>query len=420
MRFIHAADIHLDSPLRGLAYYEGAPAEEIRRATRRALENLVSLAVDSSQGIDFVLIAGDLYDGDWRDYNTGLFFAKQMSILKDAGVPVFIVKGNHDADSQISKSLTLPSNVTVFSASKPEKKTLDDLGVVVHGQSFPSRAVASDLASGYSDVIPGLFNIGLLHTSAIGYSGHDECAPCNTAGLASKGYDYWALGHIHKRTEVCRPEVGDHTTPWVVFPGNIQGRHARETGRKGCTVVTVEDGDVSAVEHQDLDVVRWYLCPVDAAGAATPEEVMHRAQLAVEEKRAEAPDHLLALRVEIQGRCEANSVLQSDAERWVNQIRADVASDQTWIEKVRILTESEREEQASEDWKDLVASIVDLGQSPEVQKRLLSGLAELDLKLPPELRGGEDGIDLRDPAIVTQALPQVKEMLLARLLGREV
>jgi DNA repair exonuclease SbcCD nuclease subunit len=98
MKFIHAADIHLDSPLVGLRFYEGAPVDEIRGATRRAFQNLIELAI--TEKVDFILIAGDLYDGDWKDYNTGLFFLKEMAKLRDHGIRVFMISGNHDATSR--------------------------------------------------------------------------------------------------------------------------------------------------------------------------------------------------------------------------------------------------------------------------------------------------------------------------------
>ena len=103
---------------------------------------------------------------------------------------------------------------------------LEDLGLAVHGQGFAKREVTEDLSSAYPQADPHLFNIGLLHTCLDGKPGHEPYAPCTVDGLRSKGYQYWALGHVHNREVVSQD-------PWIVFPGNIQGRHARETGSQG-------------------------------------------------------------------------------------------------------------------------------------------------------------------------------------------
>ena len=213
IRFIHAADPHLDSPLRGLEAHEGAPVAVLRGATRRAFENLVNLAID--EGEDFLVIAGDLYDGDWKDYSTGLFFRGQMARLKQKGIPVYLIAGNHDAASVISKKLSLPDNVHVFSTRTVESKQVDVLPVVIHGRGFPHRAVPENLAEEYTAAVAGKFNLGLLHTSLTGRPGHDTYAPCSENDLRDKGYDYWALGHIHQ------PEVISED-PWIVFAGNCQ------------------------------------------------------------------------------------------------------------------------------------------------------------------------------------------------------
>ena len=146
-RFFHAADIHLDSPLTGLAGIEGRVAERIRSAPRAAFEALVDRVTQDQ--VDFLVIAGDLYDGTWRDYKTGLFFAEQMGRLNQAGIPVFVLHGNHDAESQITKSLSLPDNVRVFRTRKAQTFALDELSVALHGQSFPEIAVADNLVPGY-------------------------------------------------------------------------------------------------------------------------------------------------------------------------------------------------------------------------------------------------------------------------------
>src|SRR5262249_4406166 len=169
-KFLHPAAIHLDSPLLGLDRYEGAPAAECRGATRRALENLVRLAVE--ERVAFVLIVGDLYDGDWPDYNTGLFFSAQMARLRDAGIGAYLVRGNHDAANRMTRDLRPLDNVTFLSDRAPETVTLDGVGVALHGQSYPRSAVEENLARAYPGRVPGLFNIGLLHTGVEGREGH--------------------------------------------------------------------------------------------------------------------------------------------------------------------------------------------------------------------------------------------------------
>ena len=230
-KFLHAADIHLDSPLRGLQRYEGAPVEEIRQASRRALENLVQLAID--QSVAFVLIAGDLYDGDWKDHRTGLYFVSQMVRLREAGIPVIAIAGNHDAANKMTRTLPLPENVRMLDHQRPETFFLEQSGVAIHGQSFATAAVLEDLSAAYPPAVAGMLNIGLLHTCATGREGHQPYAPCTIPGLISKHYDYWALGHAHGH-EVLNRE------PEIIFSGNVQGRHIHEHGPKGCMLVHVD------------------------------------------------------------------------------------------------------------------------------------------------------------------------------------
>jgi DNA repair exonuclease SbcCD nuclease subunit len=196
MRFIHAADIHLDSPLNGLSAYPDAPAAQLRNATRDAFTALVDRAIEES--VDFLVIAGDLYDGSWRDYNTGIFFCKEMGRLKRACIPVFLLFGNHDAESEMTRKLDLPDNVRCFSANKPETFRIEKLAVALHGHSFKHKETTANLAAHYPAALAGYFNIGVLHTALQGYTAHATYAPCKVDELHAKGYQYWALGHVHE------------------------------------------------------------------------------------------------------------------------------------------------------------------------------------------------------------------------------
>lgn len=331
-KFLHAADIHLDSPLRGIARYEGMPVDDIRLATRRAFDNLVRLAADEK--VRFVLLAGDLYDGDWKDTSTGMFFVARMARLRESGIPVFLVAGNHDAANRMTKSLRLPENVFLFSGKHPETKLLAEGDVAIHGQSFSNQSVSDNLAVHYPAKQPGCFNIGLLHTSVSGYEGHEPYAPCTLEDLSLKEYDYWALGHVHARQELC-----GH--PRVVFPGNIQGRNIRETGPKGCTLVTVGDGnEILECYHVDLDVIRWERASVDLAGAAIIDELQERASDAIRGLMDDAEHRPVVLRVELEGATALHDRLVAESQ-WRDDLRAlvaDVGSESVWIEKIVLRT----------------------------------------------------------------------------------
>lgn len=335
-RFLHAADLHLDSPLRGLEQQEGAPVETLRGATRRALENLVALAI--GREVDFVLIAGDVFDGDWRDYNTGLFFRGQLARLHQAGIRVHLIAGNHDAASVVTRHLQPPPNVHRHSTDKPDSVELPGLPVVVHGQGFATRAVERNLARDYPPARPGRFNIGLLHTSLNGRPGHDPYAPCSLDDLRSRGYDYWALGHIHEPEVVCEE-------PLVVFPGNIQGRHARECGPRGCRLVEVDDDlRVRGFEWLPLDVVRWQRVGVSLEGFDSngQEAVSEAVTAALADAVASAEGRLLAARVVFTGATPLHGALhRRDREHWRSRCVAaaqDVGTDRVWIEKVEVAT----------------------------------------------------------------------------------
>ena len=214
MKYIHTADLHLDSPLRGLSAYADAPAERLRTATRDAFHNLVTQAIDEQ--VDFMVIAGDVYDGDWKDFNTGLFFIRQMGRLRHAGILVYLLYGNHDADSEMTRGLELPDNVHVFSSRKAETFRIETRKVALHGRSFKVAATTDNLLPGYPDPVAGWLNIGVLHTALEGNAEHARYAPCSVAELQAKGYQYWALGHVHEHWV----QRGDVT---MAYPGNLQG-----------------------------------------------------------------------------------------------------------------------------------------------------------------------------------------------------
>jgi exonuclease SbcD len=413
-KFIHAADVHLDSPLRGLSRYESAPAESIRDACRRAFENLVDLAIEEK--VSFVLLAGDLYDGDWKDYSTGIFLSRQMGQLGQHDISVFTVAGNHDAANRITKALDSPANMTILSSRKVETIRLDDLAVSIHGRSFGTQHVDENLAAGFTAAEKGMFNIGLLHTSLDGREGHAVYAPCSIDDLRSKGYQYWALGHIHKQEFVSKD-------PWIVFPGCVQGRHIRETGAKGCVLVTVEDGVVSAVDKCPLDVLRWTLCSVDLTDAAEMREVLERTRKAIENERLSVDGRPIAMRIRFEGATAISGELAAYPERLEQQIKAlgaEIAGDDLWIERVEnaAIGKLDLDSTLSDDsaFGKLLKEILSTPDNPDEISGLKDVVTDLRQKIPSEAFGADSILNLDENQTVERLVEEAKSMLVGRLL----
>lgn len=334
MKFIHTADIHLDSPLSGLAAYKDAPADLLRTVTRDAFTRLVDEAIE--EAVDFMVIAGDLYDGSWKDYNTGHFFCREMGRLNKVGIPVYLLFGNHDADSEMTKKLTLPPNVHQFETRKANTFLIETLKVALHGRSYKEAATVDNLATTYPAPVAGWLNIGVLHTALEGYAAHANYAPCSLAELSAKGYDYWALGHVHEHAILLKD-------PWVVFPGNLQGRHIRETGARGAIMVTADESGIQSVERLLVDALRWHVVAVDASEANTLQDVVRLVGRAFERLIIETPEKIyLSVRVCITGKTAAHGELFGLETQLREEILGQAAGqgiDRLWVEKVRIETE---------------------------------------------------------------------------------
>ena len=413
-KFIHAADVHLDSPLRGLSRYESAPAESIRNACRRAFENLVDLAIEEK--VAFVLLAGDLYDGDWKDYNTGIFLSQQMGRLGQHNILVFTVAGNHDAANRMTKALDSPTNMSILSSRKVETIKLDDLSVAIHGRSFGTQHVDENLAAGFAAAQKGMFNIGLLHTSLDGREGHAVYAPCSIDDLRSRGYQYWALGHIHKQEFVLED-------PWIVFPGCVQGRHIRETGAKGCVLVTVEDGTVSEVERLPLDVLRWVLCSVDLTDVAEMREGLERTRKAIENERTSADGRPIAMRIRFEGATTISDELAAYPERFkqqINALGAEIAGDDLWVERVEnaAVGKLDLDSTLSDDsaFGKLLKEILATPGNPDKIGGLKDVIADLRQKIPSEAFSADSVLNLDENQTVEHLVEEAKQMLVGRLL----
>lgn len=406
VKLVHAADLHVDSPQRGLERYAGAPLGHLRHATRRAFSNVIRLCLDEQ--VDLLLLAGDLFDGSWRDFGTGLFFAAELAKLREIGTRVVLVRGNHDAASVVTEHLRLADHVTELSTRKPESFVDERLGVAVHGQGYKSRATRDDLAARYPSPLGGLLNVGLLHTSLDGRRGHEPYAPTRKDVLIDRGYAYWALGHVHAR-EVVSSE------PWIVFPGNVQGRHARETGPKGVTLITAENGRIVSVEERLTDVVRWVSLEVSADDAAVPDDVLDLVRESLSTAIAASDDRPLAVRLAVGGLPREGSQLHARQAVLEDELRLHLASEhgaRVFAEKIRVRFAESGTARETEG-RLLVIDGEDLD---EERVELERDLAELEKKLPAELRDRARG-EWLDEAL-SRAVALVREAETGRTDGR--
>jgi DNA repair exonuclease SbcCD nuclease subunit len=376
--FIHAADLHIDSPLAGLSLKDAGVAQRFAEAGRRAVEALIEQTIESRAR--FLILAGDIFDGDWKDVSTGLFFVRALGALHRAGIPVFIVKGNHDADSVMSRDLPYAETVKVFGANKAETFALDDARVALHGRSFAQRLTA-DFVESYPVRREGWLNIGVLHTSLDGTRGHEGYAPCGVEDLKRFGYDYWALGHVHAAEIVSRD-------PWIVYPGNLQGRSVRETGPKGAMRVTVDDGRIVEVTPLHLDGARWAHASIDVADIESEADVVARVRDALGESHAQGEGRPLAVRVTLTGASPLHNHLVARREALQDEFRAcgfQFASD-CWVEQLKICTSlPARPTLEAADALDVEALLAEAAADPDFAATLAELIEAVKTKLPTDL-----------------------------------
>jgi exonuclease SbcD len=277
-RFMHAADLHLDSPFVGMAELPQGIRDSLRQSTFIALANMVELAIQ--QKVDFVLISGDVYDLADRSLRAQIRFQKALQRLSSSNIAIYIVHGNHDPEDGRAARLNWPAHAHFFSASEVESLPviLEGKGTVaqIYGISYETAAVTENLVlriaekyeesgKNHSD----LFRIGLLHTNVEGNHAHANYAPCSLQDLLGCGMHYWALGHVHTRQVL-------HKEPAIVYPGNLQGRSVRETGAKGCYIVDVSEYGEAMLTFHALDAIRWQQRSISIQGIQTEQELKER------------------------------------------------------------------------------------------------------------------------------------------------
>lgn len=373
IKILHTADVHLDSPLKSLALRDEALQDLVQAASRTVFTRLVDFALD--EGVSALLIAGDLFDGAERSAKTAAFLTLQLDRLKAAAIPVFYIKGNHDAENPVTGEVSLPENVHVFDG-RGGRRQLSDTNVWIHGVSFSGRHAPDSLLPKFGQPEPDAINIAMLHTSLAGSQGHDDYAPCTLVELAEMGFDYWALGHVHKRQVHAQD-------PWVVMPGIPQGRDIGEAGPKSATLLTLEDGKISisevhtsAAEFRDLDV--------DISDCSSDDEIRSLIRSRLKEIDLGLQSDACLIRVVLTGATERKWQVLRDQDLWAETL-ADIAQGfgRLWIEKLKFeLNDIDDAPQMPSAVSELEKLMRDIRDEPAFQAQMREALDTIASEIP--------------------------------------
>lgn len=409
-RFVHTADLHLDAPLRSLALKDEDLADLVGNATRRALERIVDLCVE--ERVDALLIAGDLYDGDMRSMKTAAFLVSEMERLHRAGVSVFMIRGNHDAESVLTRELELPTNVHVFTGHGGTVELVEK-GAAIHGVSFAKPQAPESLLAKYKEPVLGLFNVGLLHTSLAGAAGHDTYAPCSINDLQAHGFDYWALGHVHIRNV-------HSDAPYIVMPGMPQGRDIGEAGPKSVTLVTVDGGQVS-LEERFTSSVEFARHEVALDGIDDWRDALHVIEVVIASAAMAPSDHTV-LRLELVGASPLAWRLRRDHDLLLEQVsNLARAQGSVWIDKiVNHLTPPTAPATGDDPRRELAKSMDAFTDDASFLMRAERSAEELIGDLPPELRQAFGDSEAEQADVIRELLSEGIKDITARMMAGDV
>jgi len=326
--FIHAADLHLDSPFKSIAHLDTQLADRLISESQAAFNRLIQRCIDEK--VNFLLISGDAFDSGSGNLSGQLHFLSGMKKLESADIPVYLICGNHDPLDKWSSHLDLPSNVYQFSGDKVERigQTIDDKSVGIYGISYPTRDEQRNLAQLFKSDSSDAFSIGVLHGNFGSNTGHANYAPFTLTDLQTAGMDYWALGHIHKR------QIVSESQPLAIYPGNIQGRHFNETGLKGCMKIHVKNGDVHSTEFLPLSEVVFERLELDISDVDNLNEFHDRlAHLA--EDTAYGKEISILVRLTLRGATPLHSELnEEDIRSYFHEQIQDFSSQFIYIDRI--------------------------------------------------------------------------------------
>jgi DNA repair exonuclease SbcCD nuclease subunit len=409
IRFVHAADLHLDATFGGVDVSDRRVAEQLTRSTLDALDRIVDLCI--ARTVDFLLIAGDLYNSADRSLRAQLHFQRAARRLHEAGIPVFAVHGNHDPADGWSAGLDLPESVHVFPTDRvgrQEVRREGKLVCAVYGRSYATRQVTDNLAGGFARAADDPLAVGLLHTNVGGREGHEDYAPCTVADLRAAAMDYWALGHIHLWGRVA-------DDPPAAYSGSSQGLHPGEEGPRGCLYVEL-GADGSSEEFVETAAVRWRGLVVDASSAEDVEEVLGELAKACGRARDEAGGRSAVVRIELAGRTAVHRQLSRPGvmDDILGELRQQqlLADPWIWVDRVRDRTQPDLDLVGLATEEGLLGDVVRAAAAavdPEAAQHLLEATLEPVLK--------QLAIDIEPGMTPQQVIERARDLCLDALVG---
>ncbi|MBT2645606.1 DNA repair exonuclease [Bacillus sp. ISL-34] len=327
VKFIHAADLHLDSPFSGLKDVPSSILKELRESPFKAFQTIINEAI--SRQVDFIVLSGDLFDGENRSLRTQVRFRTEMEKLQQHQIPAYIIHGNHDHLSGSWITVELPDNVHVFSRQTEVKRfeKIDGTTVHLYGFSYPRRHVRERMIETYIKAEGADYHIGLLHGNLEGNTEHSPYAPFSLKELAAKDFDYWALGHIHKHQVVSED-------PLVIYPGNIQGRNRKESGVKGCLLVEL-DGDMKRHSFIETSVVIWESETIEITAEGGFDALFKQCKEVIERKGFDGRSFLLELKLDAGDEAGASGEYLEELTRILQE--EDQGESFVWVYKIKVI-----------------------------------------------------------------------------------
>ena len=361
-RFVHTADLHLDSSFLGIQAVDEHVARELREATFRTFDRIVELCL--SRHADFLLVAGDIYNSRDHSLRAQLRLRDGLRPLSEAGISSFIVHGNHDPLDSWAATLEWPERAHIFGGDAVAAEPVERDGqtiALVYGISYPTQEIRKNLAQRFQRTEDGPFAIGLLHCNVGDDTGHEPYAPCTLGDLAKAGMDYWALGHVHNH------RVLSVTGPMIVYPGNPQGLNPRELGARGCYLVEVDETGHPTAQFVAVDTVRWLRESIPIEQLGTDEELVSSVEQGCRRMREKAEGRSVLGRISLTGRGPAHASLARPGfvAGLVESIRETEGADDpfVWIERLEVDTRPPLDLETRRRGQDFLADLLNLIQS---------------------------------------------------------